>query len=1483
VLSWDEDDVQAMRELDALMMDNEDWYGLQDILSRLQPLAEADEWAELQYRLAKLHEDDEQLADIRQAILCHEALLDRVPDHEDAIDSLEAIITNRDEREHAFEVLRPVLAAIGEWERLWVQYQVLVHHSADDPHKLLTRLHEMAALADADLGDPTRAYGALDSAFRANPQHDETVQKIESLAKREGILESLVALYHEIAADADDALALQLRLRTGAFLMEELNEAERAIAVYITIREDDPDHLEALSRLARLYRQESLGEELANVLRCQIDVHHVPTEKIGLLAELADVKERQLDDSAGAYEAYTEILDIDRADEGAIGALHRLASEGVKPLDIAERLESIYTERERWEELHALLELKLGAVSDEADRLELSRQLAELNLSKLDDTSSAINWYGRSLLLDPDDSFLLEQLTKLTEETERWGVLRPILMAAAEVADDARKVELWSQAADVNRVQLDDAVEAERVYRLILERDGEHGPSLRSLDGMLAAQGRWTDLEPILIASADIAEYDEERMALFMRLAAVYRDELAQPEDAISALRQVLDLNDMHRDALVGLEALYRAGEQWTALYETEQRLAETSQEDADRVRYLSDMARLAEVHLDNIDNAIELLEEVLMVAPSRVEAVHELQRVLEETEAWEALVESYERELRIGVADARALELHKQLGRTLQARLDEAFRAMSHWEEARTLAPEDEEVLGSLRELYRDAFNFEKLVDVLRSKLASGQHDEAEQLDIWRELAELFTESIIKPPEAIDAWEHVLGLAETDTRGIEALELLYRQEQRWAKAVELGQLKVQHTEPGDGQLEIWMDVAQIQELRLEDSAGAAATYCTVLEAHPANLDAGGRLEKIYRASETWDQLAELLYKRTEHLEDAFERLQNLRNLAQLAEHQVGDLEMAFSVIVQANEQVPDDISTLEEAARLAEATGEWEEMVSVYDASLESLEGDIALDVAIKAATIVRDRLEDGSTAISYFVRVLSLDEDNEVALRALVSLNETLERWGELVVALRRLSEVSPDYNERLQLMEAVADCHEVRLQDGDAAIAAWYNIFEVDEMHRGALANLERLHQVREEWPQLIKILDRIADAEPAKIVELHLRVGVIYDDNLRQDDDAIERFEEVLSLQPDDLTALERLEVLYVDRDDWEKLVDVFERSIDAHQEVEQRIDLALKIATIQREIFKDSDGAADWYNRILAMAPGHGDAIGLLESVYAGAEQWDDFVYLQERKHGWAETPEAKAQALLEMAAVHQEKLADSGSAIRAYERALEETPGHRGALDTLQDLYSEEGLWDRVIDTIQRKLEIIEPTEERIALMCQQGRISHDEMMNVISAAGFYDAALVERPGHPPAIDALVALYTEEERYEKVIETLERKLAALEDEIAICAVHVELATVWREHLGNGDKALEHLELGVDADPMSRDALMPLAEHYISIEAWIKAMPLLERIPMSSALRLSHGSWRRFIKSSRAAPRSCWTTIVPSMSTDWRPSICPMTR
>ena len=1444
VLEWDESDLRTLDELDALYLRQEDWYSLREILLRKQALVDDDGWVTAQFRLARLYESDDQLGDVRQAIEAYQALLARRADHADSISCLVAIIAGRDDREAAFGVLRPVLTAESRFEDLWQQYEVIARHQADDAHRLLATLHEMADLAEGPLADPRRAFEAMSRAFRADPRHQPTVERLERLADEHQLLEELVALYGAGAEDADDDfLALELRLKVGALLMDRIGDAERSIVVYRAVREAEPDHGVALGRLHQLYESQGMAIELSEVLRNQVDLAPSPEGKIMFLGKLAGVCEEQLGTPDAAYEAYVEILDIDRHSELAIGELWRLYVDGVQRLDIAYRLEPIYTEREAWDDLHALLELKLEAVEDATDRMEIMRQLAELNLDRLGRKPEAIIWFGRAFRLDPEDEFLLGRLTGLADEVGRWDDLRTILMdAAAAVDEDGRRVELWHRAAALSRDRLDDPAEAERVYRLVLDLSADDFAALKALDALLSGQERWEDLEPVLAREAAAADFDDERITLLMRLAELYRDRLDRHRDAIASYVRVLDLNDMHVPALTALEALYRGDESWEKLYEVVQQLADTSRSDADRVRFTAEMARLAETRLGQVGKSIELWEDVLLQAPEDVEAVHQLQRLLEGQERWEALVDAYERELRIGAAGGeRELDLYQRLGRVLQGQLDDGFRAQGFWEKARAVAPHDREALESLRTIYRDGYNFEGLAGVLRTQLETGHYEDAVRLGIYRELGALYTESLPDPMAAIEAWRAVLELAAADPEAMETLQGLYEQEELWADAVALERLRLDHTEGAEARIEIWLHVARLEHDRLGSPTAAAATYREVLDAHPDNLDASRRLEAIYEAAGQWAQLADLLLVRTEHLPDATDKLMNLQRLARVYEQQLGEGDSAFLVLSRANEVVPDDQGTLDELARLAEGTGLWAELLDVYDATLPHVEDDQALDVMLRAAVIVRERLARSEDAVSYFARVLEHDDENEQALRALVDLHQELGRWGDLVGALGRLSDVTPDYGERVTLLQRAADAQELNLGDVDAAVQTWYAVLDIDEVAPQGLRALERLHTQREEWEPLIEILERISRMEPQRSVELNLRVAAVYDDKLEREEDAIDRYEDVLTFEPSNETALQQLERLYGQRNDWAKLVDVYERSCDAAATTEGRVTMCRNVAIIQREVFHDNDAAADWQHRILQLQPGDATALAALDAIYRQTEQWDDLIQLDELKREAADSPDGRADALVDMAMVYRDHLDDVDNAIGTYERVLQEVPGHLEALDTLEALYGEQSLWEQVNDVLERKLAVTTGQAQRLELMCRQGAVARDELGNPDEAARLYDRALDEAPGHARALTALIGIYEREERFDKVVHTLGRKLESLTDDGERSSVHVTIARVWREKLFEPGKALEHLEAAVSADPDSQEALWPLADHYIGAEQWTKAMPLLDVL----ADRLEH--------------------------------------
>lgn len=1463
ILSWDPNDRDALVQLDALYSQTGDWFNLKETLKKVQALQDSGPaWADSQYRIAKLYENPEQLGDLNAAIGAYGELLAREPGHQGAVESLEAIIAERDGYDNAFATLRPVLEKGGRFEELWAQYEVLTALQAEEPDKQVESLHQMADLAEIRLGDAKRALEAQARAFAIAPRNAHTTAELERLAEQHGFWEALVTIYERAAAAGDDDfLALELRLKAGAILMDRLGDKVRATEAYRAIAKDNPEHAEVQARLHRLYEDRQMWPELAGVLRSQAESEAEPQRRIVYLEKLARVAESRLEDSQKAYEAYIEILELDRGSALATGELRRLFEAGHNSLDIAERLEPIYRDAARWDELDSLLQMKLSVIDEPGDQLQLMRDLAFLALDKRGNEADALEWYGQAFQIDPEDDGLLGEMERLAGLTARPDRLNYYTLAGADLATEGdRKVQLWHRAAVVARDRLGDAAEAERILRKILEVEPQNAEALRALDALLVGAGRWADLEPVLqtqTKSDDI--YDDERVVVWTRLAELYRDRLGRRPDAVNAWKEVLELQDMHEPALRALREMYTEDERWPELFDVLQRLSDLARSPDERVSHFSDMAQIAEQYLDRPTQAIGLWEDVLSVRPDDVEAVGEVQRLLiaqadaaptadARKKAYGALAEAYERELRMQVAHTkdRRLEVFKGIGRLWQSELDDVFNAQSAWERARNEEPFDRETLDALRGIHEQQGNDSARGEILESQIASDQYGREEQLAIWRDLAEIRTDVFNDQPGAIEAWRAVMALAPegepmakahelTPTgHAIRNLEVLYENTVRWQDLVELYEKKLALIEDDGTRIETWLHVGTIQQDNLRNTDAAAATYRAILERDPGQVEASHRLEVIYEGHEQWRELAALLLQRNNHLEPD-EQLLNLQRLAQVHEQRLGEADSAFVVLQNANEIAPDDAHVMGELERLAAVTGQWQDLYEVYEATLPHLDGDAKLDLMLKSADVQRDKIGSRDEAIRLYERVLGESPENEPALRALSELDEQAGRWHELVEVLATLAEVTPNYDEKKQLLQRIGRVQEERLKDLDAAVMAWNQALELDERDKTALKELERLQVARRDWRSLIDIYEKEAMLDSSVEVERRVQIAGIYEQYLKDVDKAVAAYEDVLGIDPANATALDRLEALYGEREDYDSLLDVYERAYNAANNDDDRLRMAKNAAILHGDFRQDLRSAADAWNRVLRLKADEPEAFDSLVKIYTSQEEWDDLIKLYELKYETADGPNERADAIIAMAAIYQNQLDDVDNAISMYERVLLERRGDRAALDALDTLLSRQGQWEQVIENIEKKLEFETVSDERVALLCRQGQISAAELDDNYRAAASYTRVLKEDPGNQTAVEELLRIYQQDERWDKVVETLNHKLQHADNRIDQAAVHVDLAEVMSDKLGQEEAALSHFEEAERADPESRRALQVLADHYMKTGAYEKAMTRLEAL------------------------------------------------
>ena len=151
--------------------------------------------------------------------------------------------------------------------------------------------------------------------------------------------------------------------------------------------------------------------------------------------------------------------------------------------------------------------------------------------------------------------------------------------------------------------------------------------------------------------------------------------------------------------------------------------------------------------------------------------------------------------------------------------------------------------------------------------------------------------------------------------------------------------------------------------------------------------------------------------------------------------------------------------------------------------------------------------------------------------------------------------------------------------------------------------ALAALEELEQAG-EWFALVEQLEhRVGQTENAdERVMLMLKLGALYEQQLCDNEQAVDAYRRVLDLDPNNDDALEALELNYARSEDWLRLLDILNRRVTRLDDDVERIVLLEQIALIYETIVEDSESARACYETILSIEPAHEEARLFLDAL-----------------------------------------------------------------------------------------------------------------------------------------------------------------------------------------------------------------------------------------------------------------------------------------
>lgn len=1414
VLENDPDDLDALNALSQLYERSRDYEKLADVLARL---------AELTYDTAAKIELLNKLGQVAG---------DRLKDEERAVDAYRALLTLSPDDRRAQEQLKKRYVTLGRWDDLEVFY--------------------------ADTG-----------------KWDEFIRVLESNEAR--------------ATDTPQRIGMLMKI--AELWMTQKGKPDRAAKAYEKVLSFDENNLPAAERLVPIYTTANNPKGLATAIEVKLGHVQHPEDGLGLLREVAGLYESRINDKAKAFDRYLSAFKLAPSDAQSQADMERVAQVTARWVDVIAAYSSavITADEQRDVETANALRLRLGRVYvEEAGRVD-----------------DALSEYRAVYESDPDNQVALGALESLYRQTERWRDLLDVYEKKRELADapDERKRILY-EIAKLYENQIGDPKAAIETFQAVLEDDPADSATLAALDALYQKTKSWEPYAEVLRRRIELEGNENVLVDLKFRLAETLLEYLGDEPGALENYREILLINSDHEGARVALEGMlkseslsgeaaailetiYETRGDWEKLIGALEILAVSDAQVERRVYLLRKIAATAANQLGSLDRALNAQARALKEDPSQGETLLELEQLAGQAGAWDKLRGIYNDVAGSLSEPALARQYWMRLA-VIEERLGNVAQAAKSYEKVLKLDPADSEALQAMDALYRGTGHWEELISVFRRRIDLAQ-DTAETENIYAQMAQVYEEKLGKPDEAIAAYREVLALDPTSQVALNALDGLFTRRGLWNELADNLETQLGLADTDDAQRDLMLRLAALREKQMGQTEAAIEGYRQVLDRDPTNQVALSSLERLasdsthslaiaeileplYRGQGDYQKLIGVHEVQVSQAEEPGRKVELLHQVASLHEDAAGDVNAAFDTLARALAVDPSHEETQAGLDRLARVTGRFQDLARVFEQlAVAQKDPELGSRLYASAASVYEHLVGDGDRAIELYRKVLSIDPTNLAAAESLQTLFQSAERYGDMSLILQRKAEILEDVDAQKGALYQAAQLEEDVLERQENAIGVYLKILEIDGEDLRSIDALIKLYLGLSRWEELLSVYskkaDLVLDTDEKKLI--FYQVGAVYERELSDVNRAIDTYQKVLELDPDDLTALSRLDVLYQTAGNWQELLSILQHEAELTPDPTEAVSYQYRIAELYEKHLGDIDRSVELYREILNIQPDHPPtlsalegikngkkaplaAASVLEPVYDATGEYEKLISVLEVQVRFTEDAFAKVELLHRIARLYEESLRDHARAFETYARAIGVDSQNEESLGSFERLAMMIGRWPQVVELYDAELDKLENDPQRfVDLGLRAAQHYEVQLDNPELAVARYRRVLAADPENQSAVRALDRLFTQMERWSDLADVLARESEIGQSPDEILEFKYRLGQVYQVRLGDLDKAIAAYREVISAAPEHEDTLRALEALFESGTKQLEIGEILEPLYQSSS------EWEKLIRVREA--------------------------
>ncbi|HWO13524.1 MAG TPA: tetratricopeptide repeat protein, partial [Polyangiaceae bacterium] len=715
--------------------------------------------------------------------------------------------------------------------------------------------------------------------------------------------------------------------------------------------------------------------------------------------------------------------------------------------------------------------------------------------------------------------------------------------------------------------------------------------------------------------------------------------------------------------------------------------------------------ARVFEKQLGDENQAFDALVTAFSEDFADDETATYLERLAQSTQRWAELITTANEWLQAQTEDKDKIRLCLRLGKWYGENLGRPEYAQPYYAQITQLDPHNAQVLRQMAHIYRQSAQWKKMSDTLHQALNVAVANDDRKV-ILVDLGQLLDKHMQERDQAVSFFRRALEIDPFYMPALESLERIYDEKDDHEELAGILNRRIKALREPEEIAGVQLRLAELYETKLDSWEKAGEMYRAVVAYKHDSLPALRGLSRVYRATQNWSELVEVLERQLEAVETERARVDVLLELAQIQEEQFLKFDVAAQKLERVLEVDPSVVRAYEALERCYRRLKQWPEFIATCERHISEV-----ADVPVKAelheqiARVYADELGDLDRAIDSYQNIIDLDDARLPALEALARLHERQGDTARSIDVMIRIADLTADGGQRVEMYYRIGKALDEKLSDRVQARERFEMALDLEPKHLPTLTALRTIATEDADWDNVARYLEEEQKytESPRTKARLLVELGKVQDQMLSDRAAAVSAYERAIANDRECEDAAQPLVEEYVATERWEDAVPLAEMLVKKgkSREKNEQHSLYRLLGKVQenRRNFPEALKAYQAAHQLDVTDP---ETVRGLAAVTFELQDWPSaLTNYQKVLTGLAEGDiEERTNVYHRLGRIKQAQ-SQNKQAINNFEKALSLDAVHRPTLAAMVELYSTERDWPQVADYKRRLLGETLDDEER--------------------------------------------------------------------------------------------------------------------------------------------------------------------------------------